>query len=62
MSAFRISRSYEEVAEAIRQGHPQAPAAKWLVENYTFMVSLRPLPRHRRLFTVIPLACAGFRL
>jgi cellobiose phosphorylase len=32
-----ISRSYEEVAEAIRQGHPQAPAAKWLVENYTFI-------------------------
>ena len=32
-----ISRSYEDVAEAIRQGHPQAPAAKWLVENYTFI-------------------------
>jgi cellobiose phosphorylase len=32
-----ISRSYKDVAEAIRQGHPQAPAAKWLVENYTFI-------------------------
>jgi cellobiose phosphorylase len=32
-----IRRSYEEVSEAIRQGHPQAPAAKWLVENYTFI-------------------------
>ena len=32
-----ISRSYEEVAEAIRQGHPQTPAAKWLVENYPFI-------------------------
>ncbi len=32
-----ISQSYEEVAGAIRQGHPQAPAAKWLLENYTFI-------------------------
>ncbi len=32
-----ISRSYEEVAQAILGGHPQAPAAKWLVENYTFI-------------------------
>jgi cellobiose phosphorylase len=32
-----IGRSYEEVAEAIRKGHPQAPAATWLVENYTFI-------------------------
>ncbi len=32
-----IRRSYEEVAKAIRQGDPQAPAAKWLVENFTFI-------------------------
>jgi len=32
-----ISQSYEEVAGAIRQGHPHAPAAKWLLENYTFI-------------------------
>ncbi|MHC4539983.1 MAG: glucoamylase family protein, partial [Planctomycetota bacterium] len=32
-----ISQSYEEVAGATRQGHPQAPAAKWLLENYTFI-------------------------
>ena len=32
-----IRRSYEEVAEAIRMGHPQTPAATWLVENYTFI-------------------------
>ncbi|MCC7144866.1 MAG: hypothetical protein IT443_00315 [Phycisphaeraceae bacterium] len=32
-----IRRSYEEVAEAIRRGHPQSPAARWLVENYTFI-------------------------
>ena len=32
-----ISRSYEGVAQAIRRGHSQAPAAKWLVENYTFI-------------------------
>jgi cyclic beta-1,2-glucan synthetase len=32
-----ISRSYEQVANAIRQGQSQAPAAKWLVENYTFI-------------------------
>jgi hypothetical protein len=32
-----IRRSYEEVAEAIRHGRPQAPAATWLVENYTFI-------------------------
>ncbi|MFA6133277.1 MAG: glucoamylase family protein [Phycisphaerae bacterium] len=32
-----ISRSYDEVAEAIRHGHSQAPAATWLVENYTFI-------------------------
>ena len=48
-----ISRSYEEVAEAIRQGHPQAPAAKWLVENYMVRGSLQPLPRRRRIFTII---------
>jgi len=32
-----VSRSYGDVAEAIQQGHPQSPAAKWLVENYTFI-------------------------
>ncbi len=32
-----IGQSYEEVAGAIRQGHPQSPAATWLVENYTFI-------------------------
>ncbi len=32
-----ITRSYEEVAQAIRIGHSQSPAAKWLVENYSFI-------------------------
>ena len=32
-----IDRSYDEVAEAMRQGHPQSPAATWLAENYTFI-------------------------
>lgn len=32
-----ISRSYQDVAEAIRHGHSQSPAATWLVENYTFI-------------------------
>jgi cellobiose phosphorylase len=32
-----IRQSYEDVAEAIRQGHPLAPAARWLLENYTFV-------------------------
>jgi cyclic beta-1,2-glucan synthetase len=32
-----IRRSYEEVAKSVRQGHPQTPAAKWLVENFFFI-------------------------
>ena len=39
-----IRRSYEEVAEAIRQGHPQAPAAKWLVEIEDSSMAVRPTP------------------
>ena len=39
-----IGRSYEEVAEAIRQGHPQAPAAKWLVEIEDSSMAVRPTP------------------
>ena len=32
-----IRRSYEDVAKSVRQGHPQTPAAKWLVENFSFV-------------------------
>ena len=32
-----ISRSYHEVAQAVGLGSPQTPAAKWLLENYTFI-------------------------
>ena len=32
-----IRRSYEDVAKSVRQGHPQTPAAKWLVENFSFI-------------------------
>ena len=42
-----ISRSYEDVAEAIRHGRPRAPAAKWLVENISHFIrsyqTTRPL-------------------
>ena len=32
-----IRRSYEDVAQSVRQGHPQTPAAKWLLENFSFI-------------------------
>jgi cyclic beta-1,2-glucan synthetase len=32
-----IRRSYEDVAKSVRLGHPQTPAAKWLVENFSFI-------------------------
>ena len=32
-----IRRSYEDVAQSVQQGHPQTPAAKWLVENFSFI-------------------------
>jgi cellobiose phosphorylase len=32
-----IRQSYEDLAEAVRQGRPLTPAARWLVENYTFI-------------------------
>jgi len=32
-----IRRSYEDVAESARHGRPQMPAAKWLIENFSFI-------------------------
>ena len=32
-----IRRAYEDVAKSIRQGDSQTPAAKWLVENFSFI-------------------------
>ncbi len=32
-----IHRAHDDVAKSIQQGHPQTPAAKWLVENHFFI-------------------------